>query len=136
MKINPTYYARAYLAAVASAPVAKRHATADKLWQTVWRHGHFKWYKKIIANVQVLIRQEKGIKLAEVLTPQALSETQKNTLATEIKKAIGQPVELVCSVKPHLLAGMIVTIDDKRYDASLKGRLDTLYKTLAGENNS
>ncbi|HAO81845.1 MAG: ATP synthase subunit delta [Parcubacteria group bacterium GW2011_GWD2_43_10] len=136
MKINPTYYARAYLAAVASAPVAKRHEIAHNLWQTVWRHGHFKWYKKIIANVQVLIRQEKGIKLAEVLTPQALSETQKNTLATEIKKAIGQPVELVCSVKPHLLAGMIVTIDDKRYDASLKGRLDTLYKTLAGENNS
>ena len=136
MKINPTYYARAYLAAVTSVPASKHHEIARNLWQTVWRHGHFKWYKKILASAQVLARQQKGIKLAEVATPGVLSESQKSHLAAEIKKAIGQPVELVCSVKPHLLAGMIITIDDKRYDASLKGRLDALYKTLAGENNS
>lgn len=136
MKINPTHYARGYLAAVSSSPVSKHREIAHRFWQTVWQRGHFKWYKKILESVRVLVREQQGIKLAEVITPQELSESKKNHLTSEIKRAVGQPVDLSCSVKPHLLAGMVVTIDDKRYDASLKGRLDSLYKTLAGENNS
>ena len=136
MKMQPQQYARAYLSAVASVPPAKRHQVARNLWRAVWRRGHGKWSKHIIVAVQQLIRERSGIVLAEVATPQPLTETQKSNLSRQLAKAVGQPIELVCAVKPHLLAGVVVTIDDRRYDASLKGRLDALYGALAGETKS
>lgn len=136
MKFNPTTYARAYLSVVSETPATKRHEVAKNFWQAVWRRGHFKWRRNIVASVQDLIRQQKGIKVAEVLTAKELTDEQKNNLTKSLTKASGQTIELVCSTKPHLLAGMVVTIDGKRYDASLKGRLDSLYDTLAGDDKT
>lgn len=136
MKVNPVTYARAYLSAVNSVPVAKRDEVARNLWQAVWRRGHFKWRNNILSSVRALIREQKGIMLAEVSTPRELTESQKNHLADQLSKSSGRSIELACTVKPHLLAGLVVTIEDERYDASLKGRLDALYNTLAGEDKS
>ncbi len=136
MKFNTATYARAYLSAVSQVPAAKRAEVAHNFWQAVWRRGHFKWRKNILGSVRDLLRQQQGIKVAEVLTAKELTAEQKNSLTKSLSKASGQSIELVCSTKPHLLAGMVVTIDDERYDASLKGRLDSLYGALAGNDKT
>lgn len=134
MKIRPNQYARVYLSAVSEATPAKRQEMAKNFWSMVWRRGHMKWSKNIIASVEQQLRDKHGVKLAEITTPQQISEVQKKHITNQLTKATGKDIELVCHVKPHLLAGMVVTIDDERYDASLKGRLDSLYSTLAGDN--
>jgi F0F1-type ATP synthase delta subunit len=134
MKSTPARYAQIYLTAASKLPSAKRGEVARTFWQMVWRQGKFKWSRQILAALQQLLRKQKGVVLAHILTPQPLNDSQKHALISQLSQAINKPVELDCQVKPHLLAGMVVTVDDKRYDASLKGRLDSLYTALAGDN--
>ncbi|MDP3986047.1 MAG: ATP synthase F1 subunit delta [Candidatus Veblenbacteria bacterium] len=135
MKITPTDYARAYLAAIARAAAAERVQVTRNLWQAVWRRGHFTWAKRIVEQVHQLLRQQAGTVVVEVVTSRALSEAQQGSLRRDLARAVGKPVELACAVKPHLLGGVVVTWDDRRYDASVKGRLEALYRALAGESS-
>lgn len=135
MKITPTHYAKAYLAAVKDLP-ARRTEIAKNLWQSVWHRGHFKWAKLIVTQVEQAIRLDEGKVLVEVATPQPLTEAAKKKLIQTYTQSLGQPVDLLCLIKPHLLAGAVITVNDRRYDASLKGRLDALYRTLAGEQTN
>jgi len=133
MKLTAKTYAKAYLQAVGEAPINQQRAMANNFWQIVWRHGHFKWHKNILASLKELLREQKGIKLAQVITAKPLDAPAEHELMSKLTQATGYNIELVQTVKPHLLAGLVVTIDDNRYDASLKGRLDALYSKLAGE---
>lgn len=135
MKISPHQYARAYLAAASDSSPAKREIIAKNFWQLVWRRGHMKWSKTILSNVKTLLNEQHGVQSAQVITPQALSDSQKSHLANQLSKAVGKQMQLEYQIKPHLLAGMIVTINDQRFDASLKGRVDSLYSALAHDNN-
>ncbi len=135
MKITPKDYAKVYLSAAQSVPSAERVKIASNFWRLVWRRGHIKWKHQILSEVRSLERIQSGLKLVEIYTPRDLDKKQKDNLVSELQKSIGQPVELVCTVKPHLLAGVVITFDHERYDGSLKGRLDSLYKKLAGDDN-
>jgi F-type H+-transporting ATPase subunit delta len=77
-----------------------------------------------------LYRKEKGVRTATLLTAQAVDEVTMNRIRKLIKKAYDAEVELTASVDGELIGGFMLTIEDKRYDASVASNLRKLKKQL------
>jgi F-type H+-transporting ATPase subunit delta len=136
MKFSPTTYANAYLSAAHQTTAAKLPELANKFWQVVWKHRHLSWKRRILAEVERLQHEQEGKVIVEVSTAKPLSDTVRAHIKRQLKSSLNKDIELKETIKPHLLSGIIITMNDRRYDASLKGRLDALYQKLAGGANS
>ena len=132
MRFTPTTYAAAYLGAAQDSSATELKAVTSRFWALVWRHRHWGWRRKIIDQVVRLRQAQAGVRGVELSVAKPLSDSATAKLKRELEKAVGQEIELNVTLKPHLLAGIVLTIDDTRYDASLKGKIDSLYHTLAG----
>ncbi len=128
MKLSPRSYARAYLALNDGLCGAELEEATTTFWELVWRKRHFAWRQRIVSEVTGLWNQSHGVVTADVQAPRPLPKALGHSLSA----ALGPQAELTLRVKPHLLAGVVVTVADQRYDASLKGRLDALESALAG----
>ena len=58
------------------------------------------------------------------------TSAETESLAQRLQDLTGHPVELETDVDPALLGGVIVQIGDRLIDASVRGKLDALRKTL------
>ncbi len=132
MRFTPATYANLYLGLAREVAPRELPAVTARFWQLVWKHRHWGWRQRIVSEVVTLWRKESGVTGVELAVAKPLTEAAETKLKRELTKAVGQEVELTVSVKPHLLSGLVVTVGDRRYDASLKGRIDSLYHQLAG----
>ncbi|WP_434778993.1 F0F1 ATP synthase subunit delta [Neisseria sp. Ec49-e6-T10] len=59
-----------------------------------------------------------------------LTEQQKNELLVDLGKQISGKLEAEVEVKPELIGGVKVEVDDQVLDLSIQAKLDALYMTL------
>ena len=130
MKLTPATFAKLYLTISHGKSGVGLHEVAKKFWEYVWRKHFWKVRKQIMTEVALQWNKTQGVVVAQVESPRPLEAKVRNAL----EKSLGGNVEFSERTKPHLLAGLVVTVGDKRYDASLKGRLDTLEQTLSGSH--
>ncbi len=69
---------------------------------------------------------------ATVTSAVELTETEKNKLRASLEKKRGGTVELTCRVDPSLLGGMIVEMDGRYVDGSLRTRLQEIKEVIGG----
>jgi F-type H+-transporting ATPase subunit delta len=70
-----------------------------------------------------MYREHKGIKLVELTTAIPASDEVKATvkkMLSENKMLIGKTIEFKEKTDPSILGGIIVQVDDKLFDASIK----------------
>jgi len=133
MKFTPQAYARAYISTTRSLSGRELTQVATRFWELIWRHKRFAWRKQILLQVAKLEQMESGkiavdVQAARLLDPATLSKLRRG-----LEERLDKKVDLKVSVKPHLLSGVVVTVGDERFDASLKGKLDNLYQVLSGD---
>jgi F-type H+-transporting ATPase subunit delta len=78
------------------------------------------------------LAERRGEVTAEITTAQPLNETQQNTLAEQLRRAVGRRVTVDLRVDPSLLGGMIVKVGSRMIDGSLKSRLHRLQLAMKG----
>lgn len=76
------------------------------------------------------IRKEKNIKTAVITTAKPLDETTLRRAGKVLEKELGAQVELTARVDPGLIGGLVLRIDDRQYDATVKTRLFNLKQEL------
>ncbi len=86
--------------------------------------GCFRTYKKLYYASQ-------GIEEAVCISAQPLSEKQKQALHQKLCRLTKKDVRLVCHVDPSLLGGIVVRINGKQLDGSIRAKLDVFRKSLA-----
>jgi F-type H+-transporting ATPase subunit delta len=77
----------------------------------------------IIDSFEEMYREHKGIKLVELTTAIPASDEVKATvkkMLSENKMLIGKTIEFKEKTDPSILGGIIVQVDDKLFDASIK----------------
>lgn len=67
---------------------------------------------------------------AEAVSVRALTEEEKNQLKLSLERSIGRRIKLSTSVDKNLVGGMIVRIDGKLYDGSLRTRISEILEEL------
>lgn len=70
------------------------------------------------------------ISTARVISAVALSAQQKATLAQQLTKKLGRTIRLECEVDASLLGGMIVHVDGKVIDGSLRHKLHQIKEVM------
>lgn len=73
-------------------------------------------------------KESKGILTAYVQTASELSKYFLDQLIGILEKQTGEKIEIVQQIKPELIGGFIVTIDDKQLDKSIFNKLQRLKK--------
>lgn len=86
--------------------------------------GRIALVQPIFESFQALVRELKQTVLAEVISAVELSDEQKETVRQKVQNMTeAKSVELVSTVDPDLIGGVIVKIGSKVLDASIRGQL-------------
>jgi F-type H+-transporting ATPase subunit delta len=86
----------------------------------------------IAQEFERLVAAEEGVLSAELTTAIELSDDDERRLLQQIEDASGRKVEATRHVDPELIGGIVLQVGSHRLDASVRGRLDRLRRTLAG----
>lgn len=73
----------------------------------------------------------KGIHLVRVTSARPLTNSLRETLIKKIKSNIGGSIELEEIVSPEIIGGLVLRINDREYNSSIKNQLNEFKKTFA-----
>jgi F-type H+-transporting ATPase subunit delta len=94
------------------------------------RRGRPAAIDRMVAHFGELLRDERGIALAEVRTALPLEDEQRDAVARRLAQLTGAQVEMNERVDESLIGGIAVRIGDTLYDASVRNRLERLRARL------
>jgi F-type H+-transporting ATPase subunit delta len=77
----------------------------------------------------------RGVLAAEAVSAAPLSRDQEDALQKALRGLTGKDVELSARVDPALLGGLLVNMDGRTYDGSVKTRLVSLREHLGGRTD-
>ena len=70
---------------------------------------------------------------AEVTTATALSDEQREALKKRLEEMTGQQVRLKEHVRPEVVGGVLLELNGKRYDNTVRQRLDNIRRVISGK---
>lgn len=111
---------------------AKFHSHTDHFLSVLAQHRRLNLLPVIISVMDEMVREAKGIQDIQVISAVKLKKTQETKLAKELKKAIGQDVNIQNTVNSNLLGGLVMHYESVRIDDSLKAKLERLTHTMKG----
>ena len=85
------------------------------------RHFHARWL------------EEKGVVEARVTTAAPLTDAQRASLSKKLGEIAGKQVELLIHIDPAVMGGLRVDMEGRRYDNTIRHRLDLMRRRLADE---
>ena len=121
-------------------PAAKRAALADLLADAdplvrnfllvLAEKGRAGELEEIARELDDLVAREEGRLNVELTTAFELSDEEADGIVKQIEQASGRPVAATRSVDPALVGGIVLQAGTFRVDASVRGRLERLRRTL------
>lgn len=99
--------------------------------QLLCEKGHARSFYSCVTEYKKLLDESARISVAKVISAFALSDTEKNNIAAKLEKVSGHKVTLECSVDEKLIGGIVVEIDGKVMDGSLRHRLDEVKDVIS-----
>ena len=85
---------------------------------------------EIASQFRNMVAAQQGVQKARATTAVPLTTAEQEALAQRLQDSTGHPVELETEVDPGLLGGVVVQIGDRLIDASVRGRLHSLRRSL------
>ena len=86
----------------------------------------------IIFAFRNLLSKYRGEVTAEVVSASELSKKQLTALENSLKKAIGSRVTIDASVNPELIGGLVVKVDSRLIDSTLRTKLQQMKLAMIG----
>lgn len=127
MKYPVHYYAQALAESVAAAKPAQEAKIVKNFLALVQKNGDAAHLYKIVEEAARMARAKAGVRKVTLETARTLDKRQRDILKTFIKP--GDISEE--KINAELIAGVNIIIDgERRFDGSLKGKLDRLFKGI------
>jgi F-type H+-transporting ATPase subunit delta len=84
----------------------------------------------ICLNFLEMVRKDQNIKTAVITTATGIEKESLEKVKTLLEKELNAKIELSATVKPELIGGLVLRIDDKQYDASVATQLKKIKQRL------
>jgi F-type H+-transporting ATPase subunit delta len=84
----------------------------------------------LIDELKRLLAEEKGEVTAEITSSHKLTDKQKNKLKDILSSSTGKTIKLNSSVDETILGGLIVKVESRMLDTSIKAKLDSLQANM------
>lgn len=92
--------------------------------------GRESYLTSISKEYTKLSNEKQGIVEAKAITAIPMDDKEMKKLEQQLSKKLGKKVLLSNEVDSTIIGGVLVKIGDKIIDASIKGKLDDIYKDL------
>jgi F-type H+-transporting ATPase subunit delta len=89
----------------------------------------------IYFTLKAMADRKEGILRGEVVSAFPLDPPQFSYIVQSMEKKIGKKVILTREVDPALIGGIVIKIEDKIIDGSVKSQLEDVRKTIIGDIN-
>lgn len=88
---------------------------------------------RIIRYYHRLYNKHKGIKTAVITLPVKIDSAMREKFIHILRDVFKSEIELSEKVRPEIIGGFILNVDDEQYDASIKSSLYKLKRIFAGD---
>jgi F-type H+-transporting ATPase subunit delta len=85
---------------------------------------------EIARELERLAAEHEGVLTAELTTAVELSRADEERLLSQIEQASGRKLDATRRVDPDLIGGVVLQVGSHRLDASVRGRLEQLRRSL------
>jgi F-type H+-transporting ATPase subunit delta len=82
------------------------------------------------AEYERLVKEDRGILQARIITARALDPAFKNRLKEELEKSTDKKIEMILKINPQIIGGIIVILGNKIIDRSIRHQLDELKEEM------
>ena len=118
------------MSAVAS--VLKLSDTTKSFIGVLAANGRLAALPEVIRAFATIAAAARGEMTAEVTSAHPLDAAQLKSLAEKLKAREGRDIKIKTSVDPELLGGLVVRIDSRQIDSSIRTRLNSLAQAMKG----
>ena len=80
-----------------------------------------------------MYHEDHGIVQALVTTGAPMTEQQRSRMAEKLKQMTGKQIEIKEKVDPAVLGGVLLEMDGKRFDNTLRTRLKSIHQAMTGQ---
>lgn len=94
--------------------------------------GGISYFPECAAAYKRMYDADFGVETAEAVSAAALTPAQRDALKAKLEEITGRRIELRCAVDPELIGGVRVDVMGRRYDNTVRARLDGMRRALAG----
>lgn len=101
-----------------------------KFLQLIVKNKREVYIPAICRNYLALTRKDQNIKLTQLTTATAIDQKTVEKIKTTIEQELNAKVELTTNVKPEIIGGLILRMDDKQFDASVATQLKKIQQEL------
>ena len=98
--------------------------------QILCEHGAIKDYDECVNMYALLYAEHKRQTTAVVTSATPLDENQKSSLVKKLEKMSGRSVTLDCKIDKSVLGGLVIELDGKIIDGSLKHKLQKVKEVI------
>ena len=91
--------------------------------QLLCEKGKISIFEDCVASYKKLLDESEKIALAKITSATELTDAEKDELVQKLEKKTGRKVTLDCCVDSAIMGGIIVEIDGKIIDGSVRARL-------------
>jgi F-type H+-transporting ATPase subunit delta len=110
-----------------SSKVSNLSMTFLNLMLTNKRESHL---PDIARNFKTQFKQSQGILSAEIVVSEPIDKGQTENFRILLKKIFNSEIELEASIKPSILGGFIIRVEDEQLDASVASSLTKIKRQL------
>ena len=92
--------------------------------------GSIRCWFDCVANYESLYNAAQKLSTAYISSAVPLTDAEKDALKAKLEKRLGRTITLECTVDASLLGGMVIQVDGKVIDGSLKRRLHEIKEVM------
>ncbi|MBQ2110599.1 MAG: ATP synthase F1 subunit delta, partial [Clostridia bacterium] len=92
--------------------------------------GYMRSFKDCCEEFELQFNREFDITVAEVVSAKELSVSERQALRDRLQEKTGKRIKLRASVDPSLVGGMIVRIEGRLYDGSIRTRINEIQEAI------
>ena len=90
-------------------------------------------FSECVSAYQDCYNKAHQVAVAEVTTAQPLNDAQRKRLKEKLARMSGKEIVIKEKIDPSVLGGILLNMDGKRYDNTVRGRLAAIKQTLVEE---
>ena len=94
------------------------------------QHGHIRELNDCVEAYTALHDEHARLSTAYVTSAVELTEGEKAKLIEKLSQKLGRTIHLECAVDPSLLGGLVVNVDGKVIDGSLRSKLQEIKEVM------
>jgi len=98
--------------------------------QVLCRNGHVSGWADVFSAYQELYDAARKLSTAYVTSAVKLTENEVTEIKNKLEKRLGRSLRMECSVDASLLGGLVIRVDGKVIDASIRHQLDEIKEVM------